>query len=135
MKYKINKFILKLKRILYYFYGEKFFKELKKTRRHIGPVSFSKNGNQAYFSASDLDGKAGGDDGALRQKIYKVDKKAKKWSSPQGVTFNDEEYNVMHPSLSADGSMLFFTSDMPLGFGGLDLYVCYLENSKVANCS
>ena len=28
MKYKINKFILKFKRILYYFYGEKFFKEL-----------------------------------------------------------------------------------------------------------
>jgi outer membrane protein OmpA-like peptidoglycan-associated protein/tetratricopeptide (TPR) repeat protein len=108
----------------------KFFKDLKKTKRHIGPVSFSKEGNQAYFSASDLDGKAGGEDGALRMKIYKVDKNGKKWSSPQGVTFNDEEYNVMHPSLSADGTMLFFASDMPLGFGGMDLYVCYLENGR-----
>ncbi|MCC6724308.1 MAG: OmpA family protein, partial [Saprospiraceae bacterium] len=33
------------------------------------------------------------------------------------------EYSVAHPALSADGNKLYFTSDMPGGFGGMDLYV------------
>ncbi len=104
------------------------FKKLHKAKYHIGPVSFSKDGNIAYFSATDLDGRADGDNDSIRTKIYKVDKKGKKWSSPQGIVFNSEDYDVMHPSLSADGTMLFFAANMPLGFGGMDLYVSYLDN-------
>lgn len=105
-------------------------KKIKNTPYHLGPISFSPDGSQAYFSATDLDNKAESDDGSLRLKIYKIDKKGKSWTEPKGVVFNDEEYNVTHPSLSADGTMLFFSSDMPGGFGGMDLYVSYMEDGR-----
>ncbi len=115
-----------------YKYGEvkDYTKNIKKTQYHIGPIAFSADASEAYFSATDLDGKSKSDDGSLRVKIYKINKKGKSWSEPKSMPFNDEEYNAMHPSLSADGTMLFFASDMPGGFGGLDLYVCYMEEGR-----
>lgn len=35
-----------------------------------------------------------------------------------------EDYSVAHPCMSADGNMLFFTSDKAGGYGGSDIYVC-----------
>jgi outer membrane protein OmpA-like peptidoglycan-associated protein len=37
--------------------------------------------------------------------------------------FNSKEYSVGHPTLSEDGEWLFFSSDMPGGYGETDLYV------------
>ncbi len=38
------------------------------------------------------------------------------------MPFNSDEYSVAHPTLTADGNTLYFASDMPGGFGGMDLY-------------
>lgn len=46
------------------------------------------------------------------------------WADLSPFDYNDESYSVAHPTLSADGKLLFFSSDMPGGFGGKDLYVC-----------
>ena len=45
------------------------------------------------------------------------------WSKPikLGPTINTK-YNENHASLSADGTQLFFTSDRPGGYGGMDIY-------------
>lgn len=47
------------------------------------------------------------------------------WSVPQafGAGINTK-YRETHASISIDGEKLFFTSDRPNGFGGLDIYVC-----------
>ena len=37
---------------------------------------------------------------------------------------------VAHPSLTADGDRLYFASDMPGGFGGMDLYYSDLESGR-----
>lgn len=39
-------------------------------------------------------------------------------------------YNVAYPNLTSDGSMMFFASDMPGGFGGWDLYVSFFEKGR-----
>ncbi len=46
------------------------------------------------------------------------------WSKPikLGPTINTK-YNENHASLSADGEQLYFTSDRPGGYGGMDIYV------------
>ncbi len=46
------------------------------------------------------------------------------WSKPVklGPTINTK-YNENHASISADGEQLYFTSDRPGGYGGLDIYV------------
>ena len=37
---------------------------------------------------------------------------------------NNDHYSVMHPTISNDGKKIFFASNMPGGYGGLDLYYC-----------
>jgi outer membrane protein OmpA-like peptidoglycan-associated protein len=40
------------------------------------------------------------------------------------LSINNDHYSVMHPTISNDGKKIFFSSNMPGGFGGLDLYYC-----------
>ena len=39
------------------------------------------------------------------------------------LPFESENYSYCHPTLAADGNRLYFSSDMPGGFGGMDLWV------------
>jgi len=39
------------------------------------------------------------------------------------LDFNSKDYNCSQPFMSADGKYLYFSSDMPGGFGGSDLYL------------
>ena len=55
--------------------------------------------------------------------IFKADVvKGGKWKNVQPMPFNSKTYDVGHPTLSADGSKLYFTSNMPGGFGQSDIY-------------
>ena len=53
----------------------------------------------------------------------KPKKGAKDWGYKRELSFNSNDYDCAHPTLSADGQKLYFTSNMPGGFGGMDLYV------------
>lgn len=57
-------------------------------------------------------------------KIYstKYDVASKTWQKPEALSFNDEVSNHSHPAISADGTVLYFSSDRPNGFGKRDLY-------------
>jgi len=44
--------------------------------------------------------------------------------------YNNPEYNIGQPSLSADGRFLYFASDMPGGSGRSDIYYCELINGE-----
>lgn len=44
------------------------------------------------------------------------------------LPFNNSNYSYAHPAVSEDGNTLYFTSDMPGGYGGMDLY--RIERSK-----
>ncbi len=44
------------------------------------------------------------------------------WSNPVYVHLGDTTYNFLYPAISSDGLTLYFTSDMPGGFGGYDLW-------------
>jgi outer membrane protein OmpA-like peptidoglycan-associated protein len=52
------------------------------------------------------------------------------WSDPEPFPFNSNEYSVGHPALTPDGRTLFFASDMPGGFGGVDIYVSEWQSGK-----
>ncbi|MFN8276887.1 MAG: OmpA family protein [Chitinophagales bacterium] len=49
------------------------------------------------------------------------------WSEPQPLAF-DPAYSFTHPSISLDGQWLYFASDMPGGYGGMDLYRSHNES-------
>ncbi|MCD6556881.1 MAG: PD40 domain-containing protein [Bacteroidales bacterium] len=56
--------------------------------------------------------------------IYQSNLENGKWSTPVklGPNINTDDRET-HASLSADGKHLYFTTDRPGGFGGLDIYV------------
>jgi len=110
-------------------YGKvsKFSKKLS-TKYHDGPLCFNEEFNEVFYTRSNEDGKA--DDGIIRLKVYQSQGGPTTYSKPRSLPFNSDEYSVIHPSLSFDGEMLFFSSDMPGGFGGFDLYVSYLEEGR-----
>ena len=65
---------------------------------------------------------------ADRQKNDKGD--ADDWVNIRPFIYNDDEYSIGHPSITNDGEKMYFSSDMPGGFGGTDIYVTYLKNGE-----
>ena len=62
--------------------------------------------------------------------IFFCQKNGEIWSQPIPFSYNNEAYNMGHPSLSSDGKSLYFASDMPGGLGQFDIYVSHFENGK-----
>ncbi|MDX1544680.1 MAG: OmpA family protein [Christiangramia sp.] len=104
------------------------------TKLHDGPAVISPDGNTMYFTRNNyLNNKEGKRDKEKTNhlKLYSATKAGKQWTNVQELPFNSNEYSVGHPSLSADGRTLYFTSDMPNGMGGTDIYkVSIAENGS-----
>ena len=47
---------------------------------------------------------------------------AGEWSTPIALNLGDTNYNYLYPAISSDGLTLYFSSDMPGGFGEYDLW-------------
>lgn len=52
------------------------------------------------------------------------------WSDPEELPFNNTSYSVGHPTLSEDGKTLYFSSNMPGGYGGSDLYKVSVDENN-----
>ncbi len=92
---------------------------------HEGPVAFSKNGNNIFFTRNNTKNGVTKADAQNRigMKVYSGVRGQYDWENITELSFNNDEYTVFHPTLSPDGTKLYFSSNMPGGFGGFDLYV------------
>ena len=102
------------------------------SRFHDGPVCINKDGSEMFLTRNGmfyyLPKK--GNDGISHLKILSYTKnKRGKWTKPHEMPFNSKEYSTGHPSLSIDGQRLYFSSDMPGGFGGTDIYYVVRNDS------
>lgn len=70
-------------------------------------------------------------DKGSREKIFKATLKSNNWViEEEPLTFCDGNYIYSHPSLSADGKFMIFSSDKSGSNGGLDLYSSKMEEGK-----
>jgi outer membrane protein OmpA-like peptidoglycan-associated protein len=92
------------------------------TTFHDGPVTFSADLNEAYLTRTGYVVKQ--NDYVNQSKLYVLHRKGTHWGKAEVFKYDSDEYSVGHASISKDGKLLFFSSDMPGGFGGTDIYVC-----------
>ena len=99
---------------------------------HQGPATFNKAGTMAYYS-SNIFPKVKASE--KYEKEYNIQIRIDSlvgdaWKKAADFPYNNPDYAVEHPSLSADGKYLYFSSNMPDGQGGYDLYMCTLEGGQ-----
>ena len=101
------------------------------TKFHDGPASFSPAGHRAYLTRSYTRGGfvKRDDKGRNKLKIYETQQVYDRWRAAKKLDLDKEGYSAAHPCVSRDGKQLFFASDMPGGYGGLDLWVSHWEDS------
>ncbi len=103
--------------------SEKFSTKLNSRVNESTPV-FTKDGKTVYFTRNNyINGKKGKDsEKTTLLKLYKATLEGDKWTNVKELIFNSNNYNVAHPTLSADEHTLYFASNMPGTLGQSDLY-------------
>jgi outer membrane protein OmpA-like peptidoglycan-associated protein/tetratricopeptide (TPR) repeat protein len=94
------------------------------TQYHDASAIITKDGKMMYFTRDNFNGKKLKSDAkrVSHLKIYKAEFINNSWTNIEELPFNNEAYSVGHPALSKDEKTLYFSSDMPGGFGDTDIY-------------
>lgn len=100
---------------------------------HDGPITISADGKTMIFASNGYrEGsfKKMKDKGIklAQQGLYKASLVDGKWTNIMALPINSKEYSVSHPCLSHDGKTLYFTSNMPNGFGDTDIWKVSVDN-------
>lgn len=96
-----------------------------------GPISVSPNGREMWITRNNEEVSKDGKNPKMNLKIMIAHREeGKNWGDLLDFQHNDSNYSVMHPTLTPDGKTLYFVSDKPGGYGGLDIYVCKKNGSK-----
>ncbi|SFG10409.1 peptidoglycan-associated lipoprotein [Salegentibacter agarivorans] len=94
------------------------------TDEHESSATFSEDGQVMYFDRNS-EKRVKNEEGIRvgHIKIFRAEMVDGKWDNIEALPFTSDEYSTEHPSLSADGSKLYFASDMPGTEGSFDIYV------------
>jgi outer membrane protein OmpA-like peptidoglycan-associated protein len=103
-----------------------------KTNYHDGPVSFDQKKDLIYFTRNNfVKGKTSkSKEGVVNLKIFTGKFENGEWKLTGGFDYNSNEYSVGHPAIDRTGTILYFASDMPGGYGKSDLYYSILSNGQ-----
>ncbi len=111
--------------------GEDKFMKKAQTRYHNASLVFTPDLQTVYFSTNTVK-KHGrldsAEDGTNNIRIVKGTIVDSTMVKTRVLPFNNINYSVAHPALSADGKWLFFTSNMPGGYGETDIYAVAINN-------
>lgn len=97
-------------------------------RFHDGPAAFSKDGRLMVFTRNNYNGRS--TDGTKKLNLFYAYKTEKGFKNAKPFLFNNKEYSCGHGSISPDGKRVYFASDMPGGFGGVDIYYTELKSDS-----
>ncbi len=98
------------------------------TKWHDGPAALTSDGTTIYYGSESFNESAYQKNKEKHLKfsqiyLYKATKtEAGTWGNSKALPINSKDYSVRNPSISKDGKTLYFSSDMPGGFGGEDIW-------------
>lgn len=92
-----------------------------RSKENEGPVAVAHSGSFMIVTANN----ASEAQGASPLMLFESQHENESWSKPQVLSFCRAGSRYVHPALSANDSVLFFASDCPGGYGGLDLWISY----------
>ncbi|MCB0739324.1 MAG: PD40 domain-containing protein, partial [Bacteroidetes bacterium] len=109
--------------------------EIVNTKESEGSATFADNGKTMYFTScnrvKNINDESVRDSNCV---IMVTERKGKAWTEPKRLEFcsdSTKDINYGQPALSEDGNKLYFSSNMPGGFGGHDIWVCtYVKKTK-----
>lgn len=88
------------------------------TEMDEGVCTFTPDGQTMYLSRARREPNSN-----TTVEIFTSSRSDAQWSAPQKFEIlNDSLTLLAHPAVSPDGNWLYFTSDMPGGYGGLDIW-------------
>ncbi|MCW3126282.1 MAG: OmpA/MotB domain protein [Bacteroidetes bacterium] len=102
---------------------------------HEGPVVYNEKLQELYITRSNYKKARAftSSDKTVKLKLYRLVylPNENRWGDQliEAVPFNDREYSVGHAALTADGQTLYFASDKPGGYGGVDIYKSLRDQS------
>ena len=122
--------------------NEEILDDVINTKYHEGIVAFSPDGSTIYFTRESFFDKSFYRDSITNNQIgvihlYKATRCVKKhitwknngkcqfshsWSNVTRLEINSPNYSVKNPTVSCDGELIYFSSDMPGGYGNFDIY-------------
>ncbi len=107
----------------------KRFNTQNNSKLHEGPLTFYDEDKQVIFTQSIVVRQPSPENSSTRLGLFHAEiNKRGKFINTTALPFNNENYSVAHPSISADGNTLYFTSDKKGGYGGTDLYVTFRQH-------
>lgn len=91
--------------------------ETLKSKQEDGACAFNSDYTLLYFTRC----------GKVRREktgcaIYTAQRKDDLWDEPVKLPLADDSITVAHPAPAADGLTLYFASDLPGGYGGMDIW-------------
>lgn len=98
------------------------------TGEEEGASTLSANGEQMIFTRCRYDKQE--PQGA---ELYSSSQSRGAWSEPIKLQVVGDSIIAAHPALNADGSVLYFVSDMPGGYGGKDIYRASKDGGTYSN--
>ncbi|RYZ99385.1 MAG: flagellar motor protein MotB, partial [Sphingobacteriaceae bacterium] len=98
------------------------------TDYHVGPATFTADGNEVYFTTTRVNKDWDKDTSTIKTfnlEIFTSKKSATTgaWSKPVPFKYNNAaKWSAGDPFITPDGKKLYYVSDMPGGLGGTDIY-------------
>jgi len=99
---------------------------------HESNLAFNSSGDRIFFTRNNLSsGRLRfSENKVVKLKLFEVERKGERWVEKGEFPFNNDNYSVGHPTLSTNGEVLVFASDMPGGLGGVDLYCSHWDGKS-----
>lgn len=101
---------------------DRFASKLK-VKFNYGPGSFDVKNQKLYYSINNPNSRSKRGYKDLRISVAKYNEEKDTWKVEKSFPYNSKEYANTHPNISSDGNKLYFSSNKPGGYGGMDIYV------------